>query len=48
GKATEATWDKPSFGDKISFETEDGKPLTIDPGKVWLEMVPKGKGGVNY
>ena len=48
GTATEATWDKPSLGGEISFKTEDGKPLTIDPGKVWLEMVPKGKGGVNY
>ena len=48
GTATEATWNKPSIDDTISFETEDGKPLTIDPGKVWLEMVPKGKGKVNY
>jgi hypothetical protein len=48
GTATEATWDKPSLGSKISFETKDGKPLTIDPGKVWFEMVPKGKGRVNY
>ena len=48
GSATEATWDKPSLGGKISFETKDGQPLTIEPGKVWLEMVPKGKGGVNY
>ena len=48
GTATEATWDKPSLGGKISFETKDGKPLTIDPGKVWLEMVPKDKGRVNY
>ena len=37
-----------ALGDKISFETEDGKPLTIDPGKVWFEMVPKGKGRVDY
>jgi hypothetical protein len=48
GTATEATWDKPSLGSKISFETKDGKPLTIKPGKVWLEMVPNDKGRVNY
>jgi hypothetical protein len=48
GTATEATWRKPSLGDTIEFETKDGKPLTIDPGKVWFEMVPKGDGRVNY
>jgi hypothetical protein len=48
GKAIEGKWTKPTFEDTIEFETKDGKPLTIDPGKVWLEMVPKGKGGVNY
>ncbi len=48
GVAIEGTWKKPSLGDTISFETEDGKPLTIDPGKVWLEAVPKGAGRVNY
>ena len=48
GTATEATWNKPSLEDTISFETEDGKPLTIKPGKTWLEMVPKGPGRVDY
>jgi hypothetical protein len=48
GEAIEGRWTKPTFEDTIEFETKDGKPLTIDPGKVWLEMVPKGKGGVNY
>jgi hypothetical protein len=48
GKATEGTWRKGTLGDTIRFETKDGKPLTIDPGKVWFEMVPKGKGSVNY
>ena len=48
GTAIEGTWKKPTVGDTISFETEDGKPLTIDPGKVWFEMVPKGKGSVDY
>ena len=48
GTATEATWNKPTFEDTISFKAEDGKPLTIDPGKLWLEMVPDDKGRVNY
>ena len=48
GTAVEAEWKKPTFEDTISFETKDGKPLTIDPGKVWLEMVPNDKGRVNY
>jgi hypothetical protein len=48
GTATEAKWNKPTFEDTISFETEDGQPLTIDPGKLWFEMVPQGKGSVSY
>jgi hypothetical protein len=48
GIATEGTWKKPTLGDKISFETKDGEPLTIDPGKVWIEMAPKGNGSVDY
>ncbi|MGI9083673.1 MAG: DUF3048 domain-containing protein [Aeromicrobium sp.] len=48
GTATEARWKKPGLEDTINFETKDGQPLTIDPGKVWFEMVPKGNGRVNY
>jgi hypothetical protein len=48
GIAVEGKWNKPSLEDKISFEAEDGKPLTIDPGKVWIELAPKGDGKINY
>jgi hypothetical protein len=48
GEAIEGKWVKPTFEDTIEFETEDGRPLTIDPGKIWIEMVPKGNGRVNY
>lgn len=48
GTATEATWDKPGLDSTISFETKDGQPLTIEPGKVWLEMVPNDKGRIDY
>jgi hypothetical protein len=48
GEAVEATWKKPATDDPISFESQDGQPLTIDPGKVWLELAPKGAGRVDY
>lgn len=48
GEAIEATWKKPTFEDTIGFETKDGRPLTIDPGKVWIEAVPTDNGRVSY
>ncbi|MGH3457934.1 DUF3048 domain-containing protein [Aeromicrobium sp.] len=48
GTATEARWNKKGLGSTVKFETKDGEPLTIDPGKTWLSMVPKGKGGIDY
>lgn len=43
---TEATWSKPSLNATISFKGKDGQPITIDPGKVFVELAPKGNGTV--
>ncbi|KQY58627.1 hypothetical protein ASD11_02940 [Aeromicrobium sp. Root495] len=46
GKATTVTWHKRGSGATISFKAEDGSPVTIDPGHVWLELIPKDGGSV--
>ena len=44
--ATEATWSKDRLAGTISFKGEDGKPITIEPGRVFLELAPRGNGTV--
>jgi hypothetical protein len=44
---TEVEWLKPSLQESITFSTKDGTPYTIDPGKVFFELVPQGAGSVN-
>ncbi|WP_162891268.1 DUF3048 domain-containing protein [Aeromicrobium sp. A1-2] len=44
---TEVTWLKPSLDEPITFRGADDKPVTIDPGKVFFELVPKDGGSVN-
>ncbi|MBC7633626.1 DUF3048 domain-containing protein [Aeromicrobium sp.] len=44
---TEVTWHKSSLGASITFSSAGGKPYTIDPGHVFLELVPKDGGSVN-
>lgn len=43
---TEATWSKPNLDSTISFTGADGQPITIEPGKVFVELAPKGNGTV--
>jgi hypothetical protein len=43
---TEVEWLKPSIDEAITFSTPDGKPYTIDSGKVYLELAPDGAGRV--
>jgi hypothetical protein len=43
---TEVEWHKPSLEEAITFQTRDGKPYTIDPGRVFFELVPNGDGKV--
>ncbi|TXL62050.1 DUF3048 domain-containing protein [Aeromicrobium terrae] len=43
-EATETTWHKSSLDSQVRFTGKDGEPVTITPGHVWFEMVPKGAG----
>ena len=43
---TEVEWHKPSLDEAITFRTKAGQAYTIDPGKVFFELVPNGDGKV--
>lgn len=43
---TEATWSKEDLGATMTFEDAAGEPLGIEPGHVWLELVPTAGGDV--
>lgn len=45
--ALETTWTKDDKDSTISFATEDGSPVTVDPGKTWIELVPEGDGAID-
>jgi hypothetical protein len=45
--ATEATWHKEDRNATMSFTSKSGKAITLKPGRVWLEAVPRG-GSVTY
>jgi hypothetical protein len=45
-KVTTVNWLKPSLDESLSFTTGGGEPVTIEPGHVFLELVPKGAGSV--
>lgn len=40
------TWKKPSLTEGLTFKAKDGSSHTIDPGKVFIELVPKDGGSV--
>ncbi|MGA8987059.1 DUF3048 domain-containing protein [Aeromicrobium sp.] len=44
---TEATWRKAGRKGSISFRDKAGEPITIDPGKIFFELVPKDDGSVS-
>lgn len=43
---TEVTWVKPSLDAGIRFKAADGSPVTIDPGRAFIELVPRDGGSV--
>lgn len=43
---TEVEWLKPSLEESITFSTKAGEPFTIDPGKVFFELIPSDDGKV--
>jgi hypothetical protein len=46
GGVVEGTWSKRTLGSTISLETADGTAFTVDPGRTWIELVPKSDGSV--
>jgi hypothetical protein len=45
--ATQAVWHKEDRNATMSFTSKSGKAITLKPGRVWLEAVPRG-GSVSY
>lgn len=41
---TDATWTKKTLDQQITLKGKDGKSIGINPGHVWIELVPKGSG----
>lgn len=48
GTAIEATWFKGQRSSQITFKDKAGQPISLDPGHVWIELVPKDGGSVSY
>jgi hypothetical protein len=40
GVATKGYWKKPSYGNTTEWYDEDWKPLQMNPGKIWVQMLP--------
>ncbi|MCW2771143.1 MAG: hypothetical protein JWR27_2576 [Aeromicrobium sp.] len=45
-EVTTVAWHKSGLDKSVTFTHEDGTPYTIDPGHVFLELVPQGAGSV--
>ncbi len=46
GKMTEITWSKKSRGSKTEYMDTEGKPVLLNPGQTWIQIVPKGNNAV--
>ncbi|MFE6969037.1 DUF3048 domain-containing protein [Isoptericola sp. NPDC057653] len=44
GKALSVTWKKKGTRSRIVLTTPGGKPAKLDPGNLWIELVPRGSG----
>ncbi len=42
GKLETGTWTTPKYGDTMDLRLPDGKPMALEPGTTWVEMVPNG------
>ncbi len=45
-QVTTVKWHKPSLDEGLTFKNADGSTFTIEPGKVFLELMPKNDGSV--
>ncbi|MFD6177773.1 MULTISPECIES: DUF3048 domain-containing protein [unclassified Isoptericola] len=44
GKALNVTWKKKGTRSRIALTTPAGKTAKLDPGNLWIELVPRGSG----
>jgi hypothetical protein len=44
GRALNVDWSKKKTGKKIALTTRSGDPVSLDPGNLWVELVPRGSG----
>lgn len=45
---TEGTWSKKNLSSTITMKDKAGAPLKVQPGRVWIELVPKSGGSLSY
>ncbi len=44
---TEGTWEKKGLDSIITMKDKSGASVKVEPGNVWIELVPKGDGNVS-
>jgi hypothetical protein len=44
GRAIRGRWVRESREEAVAFESRDGQPLILHPGRTWIEIVPNDKG----
>ena len=48
GKVLKGKWEKEDVDTVTKYETNDGKPIELKPGQVWIEIVPKEGSKIDY
>src|SRR5690625_355271 len=48
GKVIAATWERDDASEPFKLLTEDGTEILLAPGNTWVELIPQGKGSLNY
>tara|TARA_Y100001970_G_scaffold291798_1_gene430361 strand:+ start:3183 stop:4325 length:1143 start_codon:yes stop_codon:yes gene_type:complete len=48
GKAVDATWKRDSLRSRTQWLDTFGEEILLNPGKIWIEVVSRTKGGVLY
>ena len=48
GRVVQGTWRKKGLRGAIELTTKGGKELVVPPGRIWIELVPKGTGDVTW
>jgi hypothetical protein len=48
GYMTRVRWNKPSLEEGLTFSTSAGEPILINPGKVFIELIPRDGGSVAF